>query len=206
MPVDSVQLAELRHAASLKDYATACRRDYDATMRHSPEIHWPVLDVVTQGPILKSEDIVVMSDGRCYSKHTILRYTQRGAVDDETGLSFLPLTRSPLQDDDYRQLGREPPTSEEATARRDLQRATTIPFQHDGSKYEVRLYSHDDELHDESISNPRSPLYVKLYRISWPDKEIGQAYIETRKGGKEAYLDGVRIADEDRGKRLCTPW
>ena len=192
--VDNSKLVELRRAASLKDYATACAPEYDATMEHDAETQWPVIDVVAQTPIDKSDEIVVMSDGRCYSKRSLLQNINSGVVDDTTGRPYLPSTRAQLTDDDYRQLGVEPPTEAEITERRSQQRETL--FTEVGTTQEQQERTSRYRLWKLNITEGRGP------RIRTQDYFIENLQKEETGPQKKALVRAFLDSLPDRKRRF----
>lgn len=69
--------------------------------------------VAVQDPItleqIEMDDIVVLSDGQCYSRRSMQALLNSGVIDYDSGRATLPLTGVPLSDLDYVLLDRLPP-------------------------------------------------------------------------------------------------
>lgn len=76
----------------------------------------PVFDFLTQGPIEKS-DLVVLSDGRCYARSSIRALVESGNDRDaSTNRTRLPLTRALMTDLDYALVDLDAPRPNTATS------------------------------------------------------------------------------------------
>lgn len=118
-----------------RDYERACRNNWSPWDGASgveiddAESEIPVLDAITQMPLAK-DDVVVLSDGQCYSKSSMADLIRQGVVrmrGDDYGRANLPLSGTPLTDLDYALLGFEPPTAETSAAA--LARTSDVTFQ-----------------------------------------------------------------------------
>lgn len=117
-----------------RDYERACRNNWapwdgkTGVEIDDAESEIPVLDSITQMPLAK-DDVVVLSDGQCYSKRSMADLVRQGVVrmrGDDYGRANLPLSGSPLTDLDYALLGFEPPTAETSAAA--LARTSDVTF------------------------------------------------------------------------------
>ena len=111
------RLERLRAAASLGNFQEACASQWiDAWPKGEAidtEREIPVWDLGEVSPLAKS-DVVVMSDGLCYSKSTLQRNVDAGVTDvlgAGTGIARLPLSNKYMTEDDYRRIGRRYPAS-----------------------------------------------------------------------------------------------
>lgn len=96
------------------DYAVACAQNWspgDVDSDDDSEV--PVLDPITQMAIAK-DDIVVLSDGNCYSRSSIGRLVDQGVVTYQSGRAKLPLTNIEMTDLDYVLVDRDPPGEDSA--------------------------------------------------------------------------------------------
>lgn len=87
-------------------FAEACAQNWSAGDIESDDDEIPVLDPVMQSAIAK-DDIVVLSDGNCYSKSSIANLVDRGVVTLDTGRAKLPLTNTEMTDLDYALVDRD---------------------------------------------------------------------------------------------------
>ena len=98
----------------------AVREEFERALE-SDEI--PVLDVIMQTPIAR-DDVVVLSDGYCYSKSSMASLVDSAPIDTKTGRHKLPISGLPMENDDYRSVGRKPLTKE--SKEYDLARARSM--------------------------------------------------------------------------------
>jgi hypothetical protein len=129
MSVDSLAIRAqlLRDAASLDprsydrnelarkgQYAEACKQNWspgDVEVESDDEV--PVLDTILQTAIAK-DDLVVLSDGNCYSKSAVGSLVDQGVVSWSSGRAKLPLTNTQMTDLDYALVDRDPPSETSA--------------------------------------------------------------------------------------------
>lgn len=98
------RLRILREAASLGDYRTACASDWDTAAPEDVDeaTQIPVIDFVSGGAIDK-DDLVVLSDGKCYSKSSMRLVVQQSPrrLDGQVMLA----TQTPMLPEDFALLG-----------------------------------------------------------------------------------------------------
>jgi hypothetical protein len=89
-------------------FAEACAQNWSAgdDIESDDDDEIPVLDPVMQSAIGKN-DVVVLSDGNCYSKSSIANLVDRGVVTLSTGRAKLPLTNTEMTDLDYALVDRD---------------------------------------------------------------------------------------------------
>ena len=102
-----------RQAFEAGNYREACRQNWLDDQVESPQL--PIFDPVTQDYVT-ADDVVLLSDGNCYSKKSIQELLQSGVIDLSTGRARLPLTNLPMTDDDYVLVGASPPSEQSAQA------------------------------------------------------------------------------------------
>ncbi len=100
-------------------YSDACAQNWSAGDVEAADDEVPVLDAIMQSAIPK-DDLVVLSDGNCYSKSSMIDFVDRGVVTFATGRAKLPLTNKEMTDLDYALIGRDWGASAEAGSQRTL--------------------------------------------------------------------------------------
>jgi hypothetical protein len=92
-----------------------------------------VFDYFTQFPLdLKdaegNDDVVVLSDGKCYSRQNMRTFLQTGTVSLQTGRANFPETGQPLSDLDYALIGLESPSFDTEANRAARERTHWVAF------------------------------------------------------------------------------
>jgi hypothetical protein len=94
-------------------YQTACDGQWDPTNLEIEQDELPIFDPVLRAGI-ERDDLVVLSDGNCYSKSSIANLVDQGVVTAATGRAKLPLTNLEMNDLDYALVDRDFWSSQQA--------------------------------------------------------------------------------------------
>lgn len=106
----AASLQRARYALALNDFQVACPNEWRAdAVLASPE-ETRVFDVINQTNLLR-DDIVILSDGHCYSRSGMRGWLTANIAGAASGRVLLPTTRHEATDDDYRAVGLEAPTT-----------------------------------------------------------------------------------------------
>jgi hypothetical protein len=102
------------------DYQRACSLDWDdsiALENAATEIN--ARDVFLQEP-LRKDDVVVLSDGHCYSRESIRQWLATNIAGGASGRIQLPATYAEVTDEDYVRVGLAPPSARQLSDARML--------------------------------------------------------------------------------------